>query len=126
MPPESLVKVVKTNKDFSPGEMFYQKKDQIREDVRHIRLKESPHAAQRAVGKHQRIDTPILKITPRIDQRIDGESQFRLQQDPTRNEIISVKYYSLPMSEEMKHIIVEQGFIEAFEFMELTSKMRCN
>ena len=70
--PGNLAKVVKRNKDDSQSEILVQKKDQIREEVRHFRLKESPKAAQQAVGNHQRSDRPILKITPRIDQRIDG------------------------------------------------------
>ena len=34
---ETLPKVVKRNKDDSQGEIIFQKKDQIREEVRHIR-----------------------------------------------------------------------------------------
>ena len=65
---EVLVKVVTSNKDDSQGEILSQKKkDQIREEVRHIRSKEGPYAARRAVGNHQGLDRPILEITSRID-----------------------------------------------------------
>ena len=84
MPAESLVKVVRRIQDDSQGEILHKKKDQIREAVRHIRLKESPYAAQRAVGNHQRNDRPILQITPRSDQRIDGVPKFQVEQDPCR------------------------------------------
>ena len=66
-----------------------EKKNQSREEVRHTRLRESPYAAQRAVGNHQRSDRPILKITPRIDQRINCVPKFRGELDPTRREIIA-------------------------------------
>ena len=66
MPAESWANVVKRNKDDSHGEIPYQKKDQIDEEVRKIRSKESPCAAQRAVGNHQQNDRPIL------NQRING------------------------------------------------------
>ena len=45
MPTESLVKKVKRNEDDSRGEINHQKEDQIREEVRHIRLKDDPNAA---------------------------------------------------------------------------------
>ena len=54
-------------------QIFHQKKDQIRDEVRHIRLKENPNAAQQ--GDHQRLDRPILKITSRIDQSISWNTK---------------------------------------------------
>ena len=48
------------------------KKDQVHEEVRHVRWKERPYAAQQAVGDNKRLDRPILKMTPRIDQIIHG------------------------------------------------------
>ena len=41
----------------------FQKKDHVRDEVLHIRLKERPHAAQRAVGNNQRIDRPRRQLT---------------------------------------------------------------
>ena len=64
MPADSLVKVVKRNKNDSEGDILDQKKDQIPGTVRHIRLKESPYAAHQPVGNHQRRDKQILKFTP--------------------------------------------------------------
>ena len=132
------MKVVKTNEEDSQGEiLFYQQQDQVGEEVRHICLKESPRAAQRAVGNHQRIDRPILKVTPRIDQPINGVSKFQIEQESTGREIIAnltrqvsqssnkeklMKELSPqdgqnphPMSEESKSIIVEQANMEALD-----------
>ena len=69
---ERSMKAVKTNKDDPPVDILQQEQDQIAEEVRHIRLKDRPLAARRAVGDHQRIGRLIRKITPRLDQRIDG------------------------------------------------------
>ena len=84
MPAESLV-----DADDSHGEMLYQKKYQIRGEIRLIRLKENPGAAQQAVNDHQRLDRPILKITPRNDQITNGVPKFQVEQDATRREIIA-------------------------------------
>ena len=70
-------------------EILHHEKDQLHGEVRHIRLKEKANAAQRAAGNHQRVDRPILKITPRIDQRIDGVPKVQVEQDPTRREVIA-------------------------------------
>ena len=89
MPAEKLGESGQKKKIIHKERFFLKKKNQIREEVRHIRLKESPYTAQRAVGNHQRIDRPILKITPRIDQRIHGVPNFQVEQDPTRTGIIA-------------------------------------
>ena len=68
-------------------QIFHQKKDQIRDEVRHIRLKENPNAAQQ--GDHQRLDRPILKILSRIDQSINGLPKNQVEQDAARREITS-------------------------------------
>ena len=104
---------------------LFQKKDQIREEVLHIRLKESLFCST----NHERIDRPILKVTPRIDQRINGVPKCQVEQDPTRREFIANLARQVlqssnrkaggiivpqhgqktrPMSEETKSIIVEQ------------------
>ena len=136
MSTESLVKVVKRNKDDSHGEILEQKNDQIGEEVRYRRLKDSPYAAQRSVGNHQRSDKTILKITPRIDQIIHGIPTFQVEQGSTRIDIIEHLTRQLLQSsnkeklieelspqdgsEETTSIIVEQGNIQAFELMEFT------
>ena len=131
----------------SQSEIVCQKKDQIQEGVRHICLQENPNTAQQAVGNHQRVDRPILKIKPKIDQIIHGLPEFQVEQDPTRRDIIpnltpqvlqSPKREKLveelspqdgenshPMSEETKNIIVEKRNIEAFESTKLAVKMQC-
>ena len=72
MPAEFLVNVVKINKEDSdsPGEILCEKKDEVREEVRRLRLKGSPNTVQKAAGDRERPDRTILKITPWIDQRI--------------------------------------------------------
>ena len=62
----------------SRGEIHYQEKS-IREEVRHVRLKENPDAAQQAVGDHQRLDRHILKITKELLVHLN----FQVEQDPT-------------------------------------------
>ena len=72
--PQRLVNVVKRNDDDSRGEINHQKKDQIREEVRHIRLKENQNERQQAVGDHQRLDRHTLKIA----KELMAHQNFRL------------------------------------------------
>ena len=53
------------NKDDSQVEILDHKESHIREEIGHIRLKEHPNAAPQAVCDDERLDRPILKITPR-------------------------------------------------------------
>ena len=64
--------------------LLIKEKGQIREEVRHIRLKENPNAAQQAAGDHQRFYIPILTIKPRNDGISYGIPQFQVEQDSTR------------------------------------------
>ena len=88
---ERSMKAVKTNKDDPPFDILQQEQDQIPEDVRHIRLKESPHVAQRAVGNNQRIDRLIRKITRDLTKALVVDEKFLFGQDPSRREIVAVK-----------------------------------
>ena len=72
------MKVVKRQKKTDHKAILCQKKDQIREEFRHIRLKKSPYATQRVAGNHQRLDKPILKIKPRIDQIFQERPKFQV------------------------------------------------
>ena len=86
--------MVKKNKDDSQGEILYQKKDQNQEAVRPIPLKESPHVAQQGVGDNQRTNTLILKITSRLDQRMDGVPKFQVEKDAIKRKIICESHSS--------------------------------
>ena len=72
--PQSLVNVVKRNEDDSRGEINHQKKDQIREEVHHIRLKQNQNEAQQAVDDHQRLNRHTLKIA----KELMAHQNFRL------------------------------------------------
>ena len=101
MPSESSVEMDKRNNDDSEGAILNQRKDQILEEVRHIRLKESPYAAQRVVCNHQGSDKPILKITPRLDQRNNAYTNFRLSKILQEGKLLNVslvKYCCLQIS----------------------------
>ena len=114
------MKVVKRNEDDSQGEIFFSKQGSD---------------SMPSEGQCECSTTGCMKITLRVDQRVDDAPQCLIQQDSTRREIIAnlttqvlqssnranfgqqsqVGQTSQPMSEETKDIIVEQGKIEALE-----------
>ena len=107
--------VVKSSKDDTASESIHPKKDQIPEEVRHVRLKECPYSAQRGVGNHPRSDNPILKITPRIEQLMIGVLKFQVGQGPIRRCII----------ENLTRQVVQSSHGEKLmEALEVTEKTR--